>query len=155
MPTRYRPLTGVALVLLATLFSNQVFADELNGADTAWIMTSTALVLFMTIPGLSLFYGGLVRVRNVLSVLMQCFSITCVASLVWLILGYSLAFSEGNGFIGGFSNILFANVHEETTSGTIPESLFALFQMTFAVITPALIVGGVCRAYSVQCHAGV
>ena len=117
-------------------------AQEIDGADTAWIMTSTALVLFMTIPGLSLFYAGLVRVRNVLSVLMQCFSITCVASLVWLILGYSLAFSEGNGFIGGFSNVLFANIAEDTVSGTIPESLFALFQMTFAVITPALIFGG-------------
>ena len=117
-------------------------AQEIDGADTAWIMTSTALVLFMTIPGLSLFYAGLVRVRNVLSVLMQCFSITCVASLVWLILGYSLAFSEGNGFIGGFGNVLFANIAEDTVSGTIPESLFALFQMTFAVITPALIFGG-------------
>ena len=117
-------------------------AQEIDGADTAWIMTSTALVLFMTIPGLSLFYAGLVRVCNVLSVLMQCFSITCVASLVWLILGYSLAFSEGNGFIGGFSNVLFANIAEDTVSGTIPESLFALFQMTFAVITPALIFGG-------------
>jgi len=129
-------------VFLMLLIPTISMAQEIDGADTAWIMTSTALVLFMTIPGLSLFYGGLVRVRNVLSVLMQCFSITCVASLVWLILGYSLAFSEGNGFIGGFSNILFANVHEETTSGTIPESLFALFQMTFAVITPALIFGG-------------
>ena len=95
-------------VFLMLLIPTISMAQEIDGADTAWIMTSTALVLFMTIPGLSLFYGGLVRVRNVLSVLMQCFSITCVASLVWLILGYSLAFSEGNGFIGGFSNILFA-----------------------------------------------
>ena len=133
-----RGLSVFALLLMPTIS----IAQEIDGADTAWIMTSTALVLFMTIPGLSLFYGGLVRVRNVLSVLMQCFSITCVASLVWLILGYSLAFSEGNGLIGGFSNILFANVQEETVSGTIPESLFALFQMTFAVITPALIFGG-------------
>jgi Amt family ammonium transporter len=117
-------------------------AQDIDGADTAWIMTSTALVLFMTIPGLSLFYGGLVRVRNVLSVLMQCFSITCVATMVWLICGYSLAFSEGNAFIGGFSNVLFANVAEETVAGTIPESIFALFQLTFAVITPALIFGG-------------
>ena len=105
-----RGLSVFALLLMPTIS----IAQEIDGADTAWIMTSTALVLFMTIPGLSLFYGGLVRVRNVLSVLMQCFSITCVASLVWLILGYSLAFSEGNGFIGGFSNILFANVQEET-----------------------------------------
>jgi ammonium transporter, Amt family len=119
-----------------------VQAQELDGADTAWIMTSTALVLFMTIPGLSLFYGGLVRTRNVLSVLMQCFAITCVASLVWLVLGYSLAFSTGNGFIGGLDKILFAGVTEDAISGTIPESLFALFQMTFAIITPALIFGG-------------
>ncbi|MDG2175104.1 MAG: ammonium transporter [Gammaproteobacteria bacterium] len=117
-------------------------AQDVDGGDTAWIMTSTALVLFMTIPGLSLFYGGLVRVRNVLSVLMQCFSITCVATLVWLVCGYSLAFSEGNAFIGGFGNIMFANVFEETVSGTIPESSFALFQLTFAIITPALIFGG-------------
>jgi len=131
-------MTGLGLLLLPLTLQ----AQDIDGADTAWIMTSTALVLFMTIPGLSLFYGGLVRVRNVLSVLMQCFSITCVATLVWLSLGYSLAFSEGNAFVGGFSNILFSNVAEETTSGTIPESIFALFQLTFAVITPALIFGG-------------
>ena len=136
-------ICGKGWLLLALLIAPVItFAQEVDGADTAWIMTSTALVLFMTIPGLSLFYGGLVRTRNVLSVLMQCFSITCVATLVWLICGYSLAFSEGNAFIGGFSNVLFANVAEETVSGTIPESLFALFQLTFAVITPALIFGG-------------
>lgn len=118
------------------------FAQEVDGADTAWIMTSTALVLFMTIPGLSLFYGGLVRVRNVLSVLMQCFAITCVASVVWLVCGYSLAFGEGNAFIGDFSNVMFAGIQEGTVAGTIPESVFALFQMTFAIITPALIFGG-------------
>jgi len=117
-------------------------AQELDGADTAWIMTSTALVLFMTIPGLSLFYGGLVRVRNVLSVLMQCFAITCVASIVWLVCGYSLAFGEGNAFIGDLSNVMFAGIQEDTVSGSIPESVFALFQMTFAIITPALIFGG-------------
>jgi len=131
-------VTGSGLMFLPVVS----LAQEIDGADTAWIMTSTALVLFMTIPGLSLFYGGLVRVRNVLSVLMQCFSITCVATLVWLICGYSLAFSEGNAFVGGFGNIMFANIMEGTVSGTIPESLFALFQLTFAVITPALIFGG-------------
>jgi len=144
MPTRYRPLTGVALVLLATLFSNLVFADELNAANTAWILTATALVLFMTIPGLSLFYGGLVRSKNILSVLMQCFAITCVASLLWFTVGYSLAFGDGgsaNAFIGGFDNILLANVLEGSMFGDIPESVFAMFQMTFAIITPALIVG--------------
>lgn len=119
-----------------------VQAQEVDSGATSWVMTSTALVLLMTIPGLSLFYGGLVRSRNVLSVLMQCFSITCVASLVWLIAGYSLAFAEGNGFIGGLSKVMFAGVQQESVSGVIPESVFALFQMTFAIITPALIFGG-------------
>jgi len=128
---------AIVLGLVPTL----ALAQDVNGADTAWMMTATALVLFMTIPGLSLFYAGLVRTRNVLSVLMQCFAITCVASLVWLFLGYSLAFSEGNGFIGGLSNILFADMQENSVIGTIPESVFALYQMTFAIITPALICG--------------
>jgi Amt family ammonium transporter len=120
------------------------FADEINSANTAWIMTSTALVLFMTVPGLSLFYGGLVRSKNVLSVLMQCFAITCGASVVWLACGYSLAFSDGgsmNNWIGGLDNAMFANMSESSVSGDIPESVFALFQMTFAIITPALIIG--------------
>ena len=118
--------------------------DTLNGADTAWILTATALVLFMTVPGLSLFYGGLVRSKNVLSILMQCFTITCVASILWFVIGYSLAFGDGgsaNAFIGGFSNFFMANISEDSLRGTIPESSFALFQMTFAIITPALIIG--------------
>ncbi len=120
------------------------FAEEttLNGANTAWIMTSTALVLFMTLPGLALFYGGLVRTRNVLSILMQCFAIAGIASILWLIIGYSIAFTEGNDYFGGMSRILFDGIQEDTLSGDIPESLFALFQMTFAIITPALIIGG-------------
>ena len=119
-----------------------VFASEnLSSANTAWILTSTALVLFMTIPGLSLFYGGLVRVKNVLSVLMQCFAITCMVSILWLIGAYSLAFSEGNALVGGLGNMFFANVTEGSMSGDIPESVFAMFQLTFAIITPALIVG--------------
>jgi Amt family ammonium transporter len=113
-----------------------------DSGDTAWILTSTALVLFMTLPGLALFYGGLVRVRNVLSVLVQCFAITCVATMLWLICVYSLAFGEGNGWIGDLSKVMFSGVLEDSEAGTIPESLFALFQLTFAVITPALIVGG-------------
>ncbi|MGB5671464.1 MAG: ammonium transporter [Sedimenticolaceae bacterium] len=112
-----------------------------SGANTAWILTSTALVLFMTLPGLALFYGGLVRTKNVLSVLMQCFAIAGVVSILWLIAGYSLAFGEGNAWIGDFSRVMMAGVGRDTLSGDIPESLFMLFQMTFAIITPALIIG--------------
>lgn len=136
--------TIFALTALAVLFlpGLALAEDSLNGADTAWIMTSTALVLFMTLPGLALFYGGLVRNKNVLSVLLQCFGIAGMASVLWLVLGYSLAFGEGNAWIGDFSKVMLAGVGRDTLSGTIPESLFALFQMTFAIITPALIVGG-------------
>jgi Amt family ammonium transporter len=134
----------IAAIAIATLLSSTAVADELNAANTAWILTSTALVLLMTIPGLSLFYGGLVRSRNVLSVLMQCFSITCMASLVWLIAGYSLAFGDGgsaNAVIGNLDNLLMGKIAEDSMAGDIPESVFAMFQMTFAIITPALIVG--------------
>ena len=117
-------------------------ADELSQGNTAWILTATALVLFMTIPGLSLFYAGLVRSKNVLSVLMQCFAVTCLVSILWLLVGYSLAFDTGNAFIGGVSKALFAGVVEGSMWGDIPESAFALFQLTFAIITPALIIGG-------------
>ena len=128
-----------ALLLCAPAFA----ADELNAGNTAWMLTATALVLFMTIPGLSLFYGGLVRSKNVLSVLMQCFAITCLVSILWLIAGYSLAFDDaGYGIVGGLSKVLFAGVTENSMSGDIPETSFALFQLTFAIITPALIVGG-------------
>lgn len=132
-------------IIPLSLLSLPAFGSELNGADTAWIMTSTALVLFMTLPGLALFYGGLTRSRNVLSILMQCFTISGIATLVWLICGYSLAFTDGgsaNAYIGGLGNFLFAGILEGSLSGTIPESAFALFQMTFAIITPALVVGG-------------
>ncbi|MDB2410473.1 ammonium transporter [Pseudomonadales bacterium] len=132
-------VTGLAGFLFSVAAAAQ---DELSGANTSWIMTSTALVLFMTLPGLALFYAGLVRSKNVLSVLMQCFSIACVASVVWFVAGYSLAFSEGNNFIGDLSNMFLANVGEGTMSGDIPESVFLMFQMTFAIITPALVVGG-------------
>ena len=129
-------------VILAALLPFSAFAQsEINGADTAWIMTTTALVLFMTIPGLSLFYAGLVRSRNVLSVLMQCFAICCLASLLWFAYGYSLAFSQGNAFIGGLSRMFLAGIGEDAVSGTIPETVFVMFQMTFAVITPALVIG--------------
>ncbi|WP_019605102.1 ammonium transporter [Teredinibacter turnerae] len=127
------------LALMAT--PSVAFADELNGGNTAWILTSTALVLFMTLPGLSLFYGGLVRTKNVLSVLMQCFAIACLASLLWFVLGYSLSFGEGNLLIGDLSSVLFSAMGKDNLAGDIPESLFAMFQMTFVIITPALIVG--------------
>ncbi|MBT7307208.1 MAG: ammonium transporter [Gammaproteobacteria bacterium] len=131
------------LSILLLLIPGVALAEEvpLNGANTAWILTSTALVLFMSLPGLALFYGGLVRSKNVLSILMQCFAIAGIASILWLLLGYTMAFSEGNSWVGGFSNLLFASIQEETLSGDLPESLFATFQMTFAIITPALIVG--------------
>jgi Amt family ammonium transporter len=139
-----RCLRITAITVIASLQSTQAFSDDLNAANTSWIMTSTALVLFMTIPGLSLFYGGLVRSKNVLSVLMQCFAITCLASIIWFALGYSIAFGDGgsmNALIGGLDNIFLAKVTEGSMTGDIPESVFAMFQMTFAIITPALIVG--------------
>lgn len=128
--------------LAALVMPGLAFAEGgVSGADTAWILTATALVLFMTIPGLSLFYAGLVRNKNVLSVLMQCFALTCLMSVLWYVAGYSLAFSEGSAFVGGLDNLFMAQVTKDSLSGTIPEGLFAAFQMTFAVITPALIVG--------------
>ena len=132
-----------SIALLALMFFPFLSqADELNGANTAWILTSTALVLFMTLPGLALFYGGLVGKKNVLSILMQCFAIAGIASIFWLVIGYSIAFDTGNPYFGGMGKVLFNGVTEDSLSGDIPESLFALFQMTFAVITPALIIGG-------------
>jgi Amt family ammonium transporter len=116
-----------------------------DSGDTAWLITATALVLFMTLPGLALFYAGLVRTKNVLSVFMQCFAITCVVSLVWLAAGYSLAFSDGGSaqdLIGSLDKAFLSGVMRETVSGTIPESVFFMFQMTFAIITPALVIGG-------------
>ncbi len=129
--------------LLAPAFA---LADDLNGANTSWVMTATALVLFMTLPGLALFYGGLVRSKNVLSILMQCFAITAVVSILWMVCGYSLAFTNGgsmNAWIGGLDAAFLANLQEGTlwATGAIPESAFAMYQMTFAIITPALIIG--------------
>ncbi|MGH1370964.1 MAG: ammonium transporter [Cellvibrionaceae bacterium] len=131
----------LTFLALASLSSGALAEDTLSGANTAWILTATALVLFMTLPGLSLFYGGLVRTKNVLSILMQCFAIACVASLIWLIFGYSLAFGEGGAWVGDFSRVFMDGMSRESLSGDIPESLFFMFQMTFAIITPALIVG--------------
>ena len=112
------------------------------GADTAWIIVATALVLFMTLPGLALFYGGLVRARNVLSVFMHCYAIACLMSVLWLAVGYSIAFGGGtSGYWGGLDKMFLAGIDADTLSGTLPEVLFFAFQMTFAIITPALIVG--------------
>lgn len=111
------------------------------GADTAWIIVATALVLFMTLPGLALFYGGLVRARNVLSVFMHCYAIACLMSVLWFAFGYSIAFGDGNAYWGGFGKMFLDGITADTVSGTLPEVLFFAFQMTFAIITPALIVG--------------
>ncbi len=113
----------------------------MNAADTAFVITATALVLFMTLPGLALFYGGLVRARNVLSVFMHCFAIACLMSVLWLALGYSIAFGGGNAFWGGLNKAFLAGVTVDSLTGTLPEVLFFAFQMTFAIITPALMVG--------------
>jgi Amt family ammonium transporter len=132
----------LAATLLLLLPSVAAAQDALSGANTAWILTSTALVLFMTLPGLALFYGGLVRTRNVLSVLMQCFAIAVVVSILWLVVGYSIAFGPAeSAYWGGLSKVMFSGVVLDSLSGDIPETVFASFQMTFAIITPALIVG--------------
>ncbi|KAA0454959.1 MAG: ammonium transporter [Candidatus Thioglobus sp.] len=130
------------LLSLLSLLPSSVFAAGIDGANTAWILSSTALVLLMTLPGLALFYGGLVRSKNILSVLMQCFAIAAIVSILWLIVGYSIAFADGNAYFGSLSKFMLAGITQESLSGDIPESLFVLFQMTFAIITPALMVGG-------------
>ncbi|MCY4589265.1 MAG: ammonium transporter [Alphaproteobacteria bacterium] len=140
-----RRSVGLSTLLAVLLATGHASADDgLSGGDTAWILTSTALVLFMTLPGLALFYAGLVRSRNVLSVLMHCFSVACLASIAWLVVVYSLAFGDGGGVhavIGGLGKSFLAGVGPDTMAGSIPETVFFMFQMTFAIITPALIVG--------------
>ena len=131
------------IALLAVLcMPSFAAAQELDRADTAWMLTSSALVLFMLLPGLSLFYAGLVRAKNVLSVLMQCFTLACIMSLVWFVAGYSLAFSGEGAFIGNLDKAFLNGVTFDSLSGSIPESVFVVFQMTFIMITPALFVGG-------------
>jgi len=138
-------LTKVAaklpLVLIAYLIPALAIAQTSDSGDTAWLLMATALVLMMTLPGLALFYGGLVRSRNVLSVLMQCFALCSVVSVLWLIFGYSAAFSEGGPLIGGLSKAWLRGVEVGSVSGSIPETVFVMFQLTFAIITPALIIG--------------
>ncbi len=138
---------GVACGLLFLLNADVALASDgqISNANTAWILTSTALVLFMTLPGLAFFYGGLVRSKNVLSVLMQCFSLACLVSIMWVAFLYSLAFGDGgslNSYIGGLDNSFLAGLSASSMSGDIPETVFVMFQLTFAIITPALIVGG-------------
>ncbi|MFA9388087.1 MAG: ammonium transporter, partial [Methyloceanibacter sp.] len=160
MTTLAKYLFGVvaALVLLALHHIDPALAQEapealgevaeeaakLDTGDTAWMLTSTALVLMMTIPGLALFYGGMVRKKNVLTLVMQSFALTCLMTVVWLVAGYSLAFTDGgelNTYIGGLDKMFLAGVGPDTLSGTIPETVFFTFQLTFAVITPVLIIG--------------
>jgi Amt family ammonium transporter len=137
-------LLNVAAVMLC---AGQALAQaaapppKLDSGDTAWMLTSTALVLMMTIPGLALFYGGMVRKKNVLSVLMQCFAITCLVTVLWMVAGYSLAFNGDGAYIGNLAKLFLTGVGKESLTGTVPESVFICFQMTFAIITPALIVG--------------
>lgn len=147
MPKFVSPM-GIAFlaffVICAVPYEAVAQDSKLSSGDTAWILTSTALVLFMTLPGLALFYGGLVHARNLLSVLMQCFAVACLMSVIWLAIVYSLAFGDGgamNAWIGGLGKAFMSGVGAGSLSGTVPESVFFMFQMTFAVITPALIVG--------------
>ena len=131
----------ILMAFCVLFYAPSMVAQEINSGDTSWILTSTALVLFMTLPGLALFYGGLVRSKNVLSVLMQCFAIACLVSVCWVVYGYSLAFKGEGLYIGDLSALFLNGIERDSMSGSIPESLFVMFQMTFAIITPALVVG--------------
>ena len=141
----YRPAAAGIIALVGALAAGPALAEEakLDTGDTAWMLTSTVIVLMMTIPGLALFYGGMVRKKNVLSTLMHSFATCCLATVIWMVIGYSLAFGGEGAFHGGFSKIFLAGMTADSMSGTIPESVFMTFQMTFAIITPALITGAV------------
>jgi Amt family ammonium transporter len=143
MRIRARGIPGLAFGLPVLLRASDALAQdgELSTGDTAWMMTSTALVLMMTLPGLALFYGGLVRSKNILSILMQCLISAGLMGVLWVLAGYSLAFGEGNAFIGDLSKLGLAGIGPETLSGTIPEYVFVMFQGMFAIITPALMIG--------------
>ncbi len=137
-------ISKTVLLAALTALSAPGLADEapaLSAGDTAWMLTATALVLMMTIPGLALFYGGMVRKKNVLATTMQSFAITCLVTVLWMVVGYSVAFTEGSGYFGGLSRLFLTGMGVDSLSGTIPESVFMTFQMTFAIITPALITG--------------
>jgi len=134
-------LPFVALLLAHAPFALAAEPAKIDAANTAWMLTASVLVLFMTLPGLALFYAGLVRTKNVLSVLMQCFSITCLVTLAWVFVGYSIAFGEGNDWWGGLAKSFLAGIDVKTVKGSIPETVFAMYQLTFAIITPALVIG--------------
>ena len=132
---------AAALLVAAPPAFAQAKAPRLDSGDTAWMLVATALVLLMTLPGLALFYGGMVRKKNVLATVMQCFAVCCLVSVVWVIAAYSLAFAEGNAFVGGTEFLFLAGMGVDAVRGTIPESVYMTFQMTFAIITPVLITG--------------
>jgi Amt family ammonium transporter len=132
---------SLAALAFATDALAQTPAPKLDSGDTAWMLTSTALVLLMTIPGVALFYGGMVRKKNVLATVMQSFAITALVTIVWMVIGYSLAFAEGTAYVGGFGKAFLRGMESGSLQGTIPETVFMVFQMTFAIITPALIMG--------------
>jgi len=134
-------LIGLLLAYAPAVLAQAPAAPKIDAANTAWMLTASVLVLFMTLPGLALFYAGLVRTKNVLSVLMQCFAITCIVTLAWLVVGYSIAFGDGNAWWGGLGKMFFAGIDVKTVKGSIPETVFAMYQMTFAIITPALVIG--------------
>lgn len=155
MTTLLSRIFPVVLAAALTLGAGEVFAQsppaapppKLDTGDTAWMLTSTALVLLMTIPGLALFYGGMVRKKNVLTMMMQCFAITCLTTVLWVTVGYSLAFADGgslNAYIGGLGKAFLAGIDKDALKGSIPETVFMMFQLTFAIVTPALIVGAFC-----------
>ncbi len=147
-----------ALLLTAAPLAGAAEPPKLDPANTAWMLTASVLVLFMTLPGLALFYAGLVRAKNVLSVLMQCFAITCVVTLAWVVVGYSIAFGDGgsaNAWCGGFGKSFLAGIDVKTVKGSIPETVFAMYQLTFAIITPGAGDRRLRRARALRRHAAV
>jgi Amt family ammonium transporter len=133
--------TAAILLLAYAPLALAAEPPKLDAANTAWMLVAAVLVLFMTLPGLALFYAGLVRTKNVLSVLMQCFAITCVVTLAWVVAGYSIAFGDGNAYWGGLGKAMLSGIDVKTVKGSIPETVFAMYQLTFAIITPALVIG--------------
>ena len=146
IPKRFIAGLGAAAMAMTALAGEalaQTPPPKLDSGDTAWMLTATALVLLMTIPGVALFYGGMVRKKGVLAAVMQSFAITCLISIIWMVVGYSIAFGAGNAYMGDFSKVMLGHMEVGTLNGTMPESVFVIFQMTFAIITPALIAGSV------------